>query len=191
MTRPPITTAILVGGKSTRMGQDKALLEVDGVALAQRAAGLAAPFSGRVVLCGSRDDLGDLGPEVLPDLHPGMGPLAGLEAALTASETDWVLLLACDLPGLDAALLEGLLGRLEGVGEHDAVAVRSARGPEPLVALYHRRLLPEIVERLERGQRAVHRLLLDAKTLWHEVGADPRVANLNTPAELEAWKSNH
>ena len=185
----PVTAAILVGGKSRRMGTDKALLEVEGVALARRVADVAAPLCERVLICGSREDLGGLGYEVIPDLNEGAGPLAGLQAALVAAETDWVLLLACDLPGFDSGLLEALLDRLgeaEATGA-DAIAARSERGPEPLIALYHRRVAGEVSDRLERGERAAHRLLQSLTVLWQEVGDDRSVANLNSPEDLEQW----
>lgn len=102
--RPPIATfagAVLCGGSSRRMGTDKALLEIDGVALARRVAdALAAAGALSVVAVGGdARALHDRGLAVVPDEHPGEGPLGGVLTALhTAPATaTFVAVLACDL----------------------------------------------------------------------------------------------
>ena len=94
---------MLTGGASTRMGRDKALLRVDGRPLALLVAStLRAAGAARVVAVGGDAvALGAHGLEVVPDLHPGAGPLGGLLTALIAARTEVVVVLACDLPGAD------------------------------------------------------------------------------------------
>jgi molybdopterin-guanine dinucleotide biosynthesis protein A len=97
------TGVVLTGGASTRMGRDKALLEVDGRPLAGTVASTLRAAGGAPVLAvgGDAERLAALGIEVLPDLHPGMGPLGGLLTALAGARTEVVVVLACDLPGVD------------------------------------------------------------------------------------------
>src|SRR5215213_9916971 len=126
--------AVLAGGASRRMGRDKATLAVGGVALAAGVLAAAAEVADPVVLVAPQGHPArGLGARVVTD--PGEGPLAALAAALAALETDHVLVLAGDHPGLAVELLAQLVA-LAPRGE--AVACR--RGPrlEPLVAVYRR-----------------------------------------------------
>ena len=94
---------MLTGGASTRMGRDKALLEVGGRPLALTVASTLRAAGARRVLAvgGDAAGLAALGIEVVPDLHPGEGPLGGLVTALAAARAEVVVVLACDLPGVD------------------------------------------------------------------------------------------
>src|SRR5271165_4394157 len=125
---------ILAGGRSSRMGVDKALLEIDGQPLVSRVAREAAKVCAPVSLVGDPAVYGHLGFPVIPDRFPGRGPLAGIEAALGATEADWNLLLACDMPALETAVLESLFA-----AGGDCALPRYPDGTvEPLCAVYHR-----------------------------------------------------
>jgi molybdopterin-guanine dinucleotide biosynthesis protein A len=144
---------VLAGGQSTRMGRDKALLEVDGRALMEhmleklRGQGLEAR------ICGSRADLARFA-EVVPDNFAQAGPLGGIEAALAVSDSELNLFVAVDLPGLPAEFLRWLLERAE---RSRAVATIPRYGdrPQPLCAVYSRRLLEGLRESLGAGRRKV------------------------------------
>src|SRR5580700_6840876 len=99
---------ILVGGRSSRMGADKARADSGGRALALRVADKAALVCGTVSLVGDPAEYGDLGLPVIADRFPGQGPLAGIEAALAASPCEANLILACDIPAVREDLLEEL-----------------------------------------------------------------------------------
>ncbi len=105
---------MLTGGASTRMGRDKALLEVDGRPLALTVAStLRAAGAGRVVAVGGdATGISALGIEVVPDGHPGEGPLGGLLKAFAAARTEVVVVLACDLPGIDEHSVRFVVGAL-------------------------------------------------------------------------------
>ena len=131
-----------------------------------------------------------------PDLHPGQGPLAGLETALAwAAERGepGAVCVACDLPHLPAGLLRALAERGTST-DADVVAPASPRNPdgEPLCAWYGTHLLPTVVDRLERDERGVLTLLarlqvdvlpLDRVRRWGE--PDHLFLNVNTPADRE------
>jgi molybdopterin-guanine dinucleotide biosynthesis protein A len=146
---------VLAGGLSTRMGQDKALLQVSGQSLVElaldklRRVGVAAPR-----IAGARTDLSSAYAPVVPDLHPGCGPLSGIEAALAATSQPLNLFLPVDMPLLPARLLNWMLLRAEITGA--LVTVPRINGwPQPLCAVYHRDLLRPISGSLLAGNYKV------------------------------------
>jgi molybdopterin-guanine dinucleotide biosynthesis protein A len=145
---------VLAGGRSTRMGQDKVLLQVDGRSLLDlalkklRSIGVAAPR-----IAAARTDLSSHAP-VVPDLHPGCGPLSGIEAALAATTQPLNLFLPVDLPLLPARFLKWMLWRAEINGALMTVPRIHGR-PQPLCAVYHRNLLRPVTESLLGGDYKV------------------------------------
>ncbi len=130
---------------------------------------------------------------LIPDRYPGLGPLAGLEAALSAMRDDVVALLACDMPCVTARFLSQLLALS---AEADVVVPRTKSGYHPLCAVYRRTCLPAVQRRLAEGRLPMRGLFDEVRV--REVtgvelaatGAPERLlANVNTPAaydELEA-----
>jgi molybdopterin-guanine dinucleotide biosynthesis protein A len=132
----PVTAGILAGGASSRMGINKALLEFRGRTLLERQLGVVRPIFERV-LVGANDPAPyePFGVEVAPDLLSERCALTGVHALLAAARTEHVFVVACDLPFLNPALIGDLLGRRGAV---DVVLPVTARGPEPLHAVYSR-----------------------------------------------------
>src|SRR5579884_2288918 len=102
---------VLVGGKSSRMGCDKAFLTWRGRPLAQHIAHMVETAAGSVTLIGDEARYSLLGYPVVADRLPGRGPIGGLATALSISEADWNLVAGCDMPLLDTDLLRRLIGR--------------------------------------------------------------------------------
>lgn len=203
----PVSGLVLCGGRSTRMGRDKARLDLEGRTLIERAIGVLAPLcahGGEVLLaCGADERYGELGPRLCRDRSPGAGPLAGIEAGLAAARPGWVCVLAVDMPRVRPAHFESLLSRARS-GGLDVVLARSASGDEPLLGVYHTRVLGAVRRALAAGERKVTSFL--NHTLGESLAGDPpartaRVAwhaalesagdgacfaeNLNTPDDLE------
>jgi molybdopterin-guanine dinucleotide biosynthesis protein A len=183
--------AVLVGGASSRMGRDKATLPYDGAPLALRAAHALAACVARVRLVARPDARPELGFACIDDRHPVRAPLVGVHAALAACEASAVLVAACDLPDLDPRVLLALLALAPVEGGADVVAPLGPRGPEPLLAIYRPRLLPEIERRIAAGDFALQALLRDVDTLLvpeSDLRAlDPELRslrNLNRPGDL-------
>lgn len=178
---------ILTGGRSRRMGRDKALLNYHGLPLAAHVAAQAAAAAGRAWLVGPAERYGHLGYPCIEERFPGAGPLSGIEAALRSGLADWCLVLGCDMPGADAASLRRLLDFAETRGADAAVTTGEDGRPEPLCAVYHARLAPLAEALLREGRLAVHELL--ASIRWAAFPAPhPRfAANINTPAEWAQW----
>lgn len=191
----PITAFILAGGKSTRMGTDKAFAMLDGQTLLARALGLARRVANDVRIVG---DAGKFAPfaSVVEDVFPGCGPLAGIHAALRASQTDLNLMLAVDLPFVSPALLQFLIAQAR-----DSTAVvtvpHAARGLQPLCALYRREFADFAETALRDGHYKIDALFEKIRTRviaeddLQAAGFSPRLfGNLNTPEEL-AEARNH
>jgi molybdopterin-guanine dinucleotide biosynthesis protein A len=134
------------------MGTDKALLEVDGVAMAVRVSdALRAAGASRVVAVGGDlPALTGLGLEAIPDEHPGEGPLGGILTALAGVDDEVVVILACDLPDPDPAAIRRVVRAL---GEGDVAAPPG----ELLHAAYHRRAEPHLADAFAAGERAPRR----------------------------------
>jgi molybdenum cofactor guanylyltransferase len=184
---------ILAGGRSSRMGRDKALLEIDGVSMLDRAVGLVSSAGISVAVLGSQAefDRQRLRVPVVADEWPGMGPLGGIATALHQTQAAWNLIIACDMPYLTADWLRFLLQRAKA-SSADAVVPRSERGPEPLCAFYHRRAEGTIREALQQGKRKVTEIVAMLKTEYVEPGewkafdSDGCLfKNMNRPADYE------
>lgn len=182
------TGVLLAGGKSTRMGQDKALLEIDGKPLLLHGVERLRPHVREVLVIGDPRKYGRIWPEVVPDEIPGMGPLGGIVTAMNAARFDRLLVMAVDVPGVNAALLERLVRELPE--EADALVPRHDGQLEPLVAGYHRRCLPALMERLMTSQLSMHGALGEINTAYLDInpgeGGWPEdlFRNLNSPADL-------
>jgi molybdenum cofactor guanylyltransferase len=145
---------VLAGGGSSRMGRDKALLELDGVPMLVRTAHLLEAVSGCVAVIGGAEAYEGFGVAVVADKWPGAGPLGGIATALSVAELPWSLVVACDLPNLGREWLEYLVERALR-SRADAVLPMNVLGAEPLCAMYHKRAEPAIREALARGTRKV------------------------------------
>ena len=174
---------MLAGGKSSRMGRDKALLPFRGGALAGYAAATVAAAAGSVILIGDPQKYGHLGYTVLPDRKPGAGPVGGIESALSYTAADWNLVRACDMPGISAEFLRGLMDAAERAGA-DALAPTGPCGRlEPLCAVYHRRCRETLGRALEAGVRKVTDAPAGLEVARLAVDDAACFENLNTPEE--------
>jgi molybdenum cofactor guanylyltransferase len=176
---------VLVGGTSSRMGRDKALIDFAGRPLVLVAVEALGEVCHSVSLVGDPKRYATLGLPVLSDRSRGAGPLSGIEAALGATSSDWNLIAACDMPSLDGALLR----RLAESAADDAAVPRYPDGRiEPLCALYHRRSHAAATAALAAGARRVSDFIARLTVRYVEV-TDPRsFLNLNTPEDLENYR---
>lgn len=157
MTEPTsISAYVLAGGQSSRMGLDKALLELAGKPLVAHAVAKLRRISSEVfILAGAREQRAELGgyAPVVYDLHPGCGPIGGLEAALAHTGSEWNLILPVDLPFLPTLFLERWV-RLTVHRNHASapVAMFSVSGrPQPTLLVIHRNVGPFLTQAIARG----------------------------------------
>jgi len=179
-----VTGVILAGGRSSRMGRDKALLEVDGVPLFERVLAAMTPLFSTLVIAGDRPDLARPGLPCIPDRYPGSA-LGGLHAALAAAQTPWIFVAACDMPYPDPELIRQILRERHG---HDVVVPRTETGLEPLFALYGKGCLAPMEAMLSEGRCRIYdfydevrvRVLTEAEL---PDGAGKAFVNINTPGD--------
>jgi molybdopterin-guanine dinucleotide biosynthesis protein A len=195
MTLPAddLTTFILAGGKSTRMGTDKAFVELEGQTLLSRMLALAKAVSRDVRIVGDRQKFSTHA-VVVEDIFRNCGPLAGIHAALRFSSTDRNLILAVDLPFITEEFLDFLIARSRS-SSAEITVVRTEQGWQPLCAVYHRAVAHYAEDALRRGQYKIDLLFETANTcVISEIellaaGFSPQLfRNLNTPEELAEAK---
>lgn len=185
-----LTAAILAGGKSSRMGENKALLSFRGHPMIGMVADAARPVAAELfVVADEGAPYLAMGLKTVADVYTGRGPLGGLHAALTASRTEATLLLACDIPLVSTSLLRYLAAFPSGAPAR--VAEIDGR-IQPLCAVYDKRCLP-VIERLIADDRLMMAALLDTVHA-QRVPITPDLpffrpgllTNINDPATLRA-----
>ena len=170
-----------MGGRSSRMGRDKARLPYRGDLLAEWIARAVKTAAGSATLLGNAE-LGGI-----PDLYPGEGPLGGILTALHHTPADWNLIVACDMPEVSAEFL----GTLLAAAELSGAGALLPRGPsgrvEPLCAVYHKRAGAAMERHFARGIRKVTAALDGVATVWYPVAELKPFQNVNTPEDWAGY----
>jgi molybdopterin-guanine dinucleotide biosynthesis protein A len=191
-----VTGIVLAGGKSSRMGRNKALLELDGRPLIERVLESLDPFTDdRLIVTNAPEEYAHLGVTMCSDRILGQGPLSGIHAGLLAASGTLNFVVACDLPFISRGVL-GLFHEEARANDDctdwDICVAESPRGPEPLLGVYARACVPVIERLLARDKRrvvALHgamrtRTLRFSEADLMRLGGDAFI-NLNTPDEYE------
>jgi len=188
---PDLSAFILAGGKSTRMGTDKAFVLLEGRTLLARMLDLARKMTSNVHIVGDPAKFAPFAPTI-EDIFPGCGPLAGIHAALHASQTDLNVILAVDVPFVSQTLLDYFIFRAENSNANVTLA-RAAGGLQPLCAVYRRSFANVAEDALRAGRYKIDALFDQTSTQVIEeaelesVGFSPRIfRNLNAPQDLVA-----
>ncbi|WP_045049706.1 molybdenum cofactor guanylyltransferase MobA [Rouxiella chamberiensis] len=184
-----ITGVILAGGRSTRMGQDKGLVEIDGQPLfAYIGRKLELQVKTVLVSCNRHQDRYAARYPTISDVIPDFaGPLSGMLAGLIASETEWVVFVPCDAP----AFPEHLVARLwEGKGLSLAAYAEDANRAHPALCLLHKSLIPVLEDYLTRGERKVMLFFKHCHAQPVRFDKEEYFSNLNTPDEVAAWQNS-
>jgi len=185
-----VTAAIMAGGKSRRMGQDKAWIDVRGEPLIRRVSAVLASVADEVIVVANDERYAALGLRVVPDRFPDGGALGGIATGVGAAAHDTVLVAACDMPFLDPAVWRLLVGR---AGDADVVIPVLGEQPETLHAIYTKACLPAMERALAAGRMRVISFFDEVRV--DRVGEDlirtidPTLrafTNVNTPEELAA-----
>ena len=193
MTASPdgVTGVLLAGGGSRRMGRNKALMPLAGRRLVDRVlAVLRGVVDDLLMVTNSPELYADLGLRMVPDVVAGKGALGGIHSAIHHAAAPHCLVVACDMPFLNAGVLRYLVDQRAG---YDVVVPNAEGRPQPLHAVYGKACLQPIARRLETDRLHVVGFFPDVRV--REVSArelavfDPEglsFRNLNTPAEFAA-----
>src|SRR5215471_9818280 len=181
---------VTAGGRSSRMGRDKAWLELAGRPMIAHVLDALRPVVTDMAVIANRDEYAVLGVQVVADSNHGIGPIEAVRTSLAASRCDRVILAGCDLPFVTPELFSYLLGQ---AGRYQAVVPLDRENmPEPLCAIYSRSALPEVERMIEAAQFKISVLFERVDTLFVGfdelsglAGADLFFENINTPDDYE------
>jgi len=186
-----LTAFVLAGGHSSRMGSDKAFVELEGKPLLTRMLALASAVALEVRIVGSKSKFGDYG-RVIEDEFPDHGPLAGIHAALRSSSTDPNLMLAVDMPFLEMDFLR-YLAEQAAAKQSAVVTLPRAQGNwQTLCAVYRKPFLHIAEDALREGKNKIDPLFskvevraIEEAELRKQNFSPAMFRNLNTPEELQ------
>jgi molybdopterin-guanine dinucleotide biosynthesis protein A len=184
--RQNITGILLAGGKSTRMGTDKGFLKLQGITFVERIIKSMKPFVNDIIIVSNNSDYDQFKHKRVEDSIENSGPLAGLYTGLYHSETQYNLVLSCDVPYINGKVLSQII---EGYDEtFDAIQIESEGKTMPLVAIYKKQCLHRCLELLEHGERRLQVAVegFNTKTITLDSSLEKYVKNINT---LEQFKS--
>ena len=184
-----VCTAILAGGKSSRMGTNKALLKIDGETLIERMINIVNSCTEKLmIITNNPEEFSFLNVETFQDVIKGAGPLGGIYTALKHCQSTHCLVIACDLPFLSKELLQLLYK--QGTA-YDVLAVDGGKGVEPLCAVYSKNCIPIIEKQLIAGKHRVTDFYssVNTKILYWEQNSrlfhNKMFFNINTPEDLK------
>ena len=168
---PIVSCIILAGGRSSRLGVEKAFLEIGGRPIIERVVERMTMLGDEVILVTNNpEQFAYLGLCMVGDVQPGQGALGGLYSGLLAVNNDYSVVVACDMPFLNLNLLRYMILLTP---EQDVVIPRLGNELEPLHAIYSRECLEPIERALSRGERRVVAFLPEVRVRyvdWHEIG---------------------
>lgn len=194
--RLDLAAVLLAGGKSRRMGREKALLFLDGRPVVQILAERLSRLTDQVFI--STNDpqtFTFLGLPSITDIYPGRGPLGGLHAAMTHTSRPLLLVLACDLPGASTDFLQYLI---DCSADYDVVIPCTSDGRlHPVCAVYRRTCLAQVRQILEIGENRMLSLLEDPKLRVRRVApgeglfSEADLFDLNSPEDYAKYLRLH
>lgn len=180
-TKQNITAIIIAGGKSSRMGSNKALITYNGKRLIDWAIHKVEPLVSTIIIS-SNTPLSGINYPIYADAFTDIGPLGGLHIGLAKSKTNWNLIIPCDMPNLDALVYYRLI---EKTSNTLAVVPKHSNGNvEPLVALYHKSVHAYIETQIQKKDYKLVHLLNQIAVTYIDAGVEHLFKNINYPNDL-------
>jgi molybdopterin-guanine dinucleotide biosynthesis protein A len=184
-----ITGIILSGGKSIRMGENKAFIDIEGVPIIHRIHHLFKElFQEIIIVTNQRDLFSNFESKIYTDLIPNKGALGGLYTGIFFSAYHYSFCVACDMPFIKKPLVEYLLEHIKG---EDVIVPRTIDGLQPLHAIYSKNCLGPIKNVIEQGKFSIIDFYdkVKVKIIYEQefISIDPfreSFININTPVEL-------
>lgn len=178
-----IGCVILAGGKSSRMGRDKALLVIENKTFLEKLCDSFSFFEEKMIAGGDREVIKDITWKVIPDCHPYHGPIGGLHAALKHCLSEVVFAIACDTPLIEKAIYERLIKEMDE--ETDAVIVVTEDGKcHPLCGIYRKSVQKIVEDQIISGNNRMMHLLKKIRTKYVDVNSkEYGLYNINTPED--------
>lgn len=180
-----ITAILLAGGKSSRMGTDKGLIELNGASFMARIIRAVEPFVNKIVIVSNDPNYDVFNLKRVSDIIPDAGPLAGIFSGLFYSESEVNLVLSCDVPLINETVLKTLIDGYDP--KMDVIQLQSQGKTMPLIALYKKHCMHACLESLKKGERRLTQVVeqMKTKTIILDSSLEPLVRNINTVNELK------
>lgn len=185
-----LTAVILAGGKSQRMGEDKAFLDLDGLPFIERILQVVKGLTQEVMVIANTKQYDSLGVPIYPDLIEDFGPVGGIYTAMKMVKTPYLLVLSCDIPLLKGAVLEYLI---EESIPCDANILTTEERWQPLTAIYNSRTLPIFKKALDTKKLKLRSLLalMDLQKIACPKDLILCLSNINTPTDLKKVRDGY
>ncbi len=184
---PSFSVGILAGGKSTRMGQNKALMEINNETMISRISRQFKDCSEVLVSAAEKGIYEDLGVHVVYDVADGIGPIEGIRSVLSAAKEEYVFICAADMPFVNREIAEYIAEFISS--DYDCYVVTDEDHVHPLLAIYSKRILPVIEELIKKGKYRLMEILNSVRTKYislEHTNIDRRVVkNVNTKDEYK------
>lgn len=196
------TAVILAGGKSSRMGFDKQLIKIDDRYLIEILVEvLSSEFDEIIIISNDhsvyKDMHFDTNVIIEKDIISGKGPLCGLYSALHYSSSDYIFLIACDMPYINLDYIRYLKSKIEENPKASAAVTEKGKWVEPFYGFYSRELMDDIIKNIEDDNLKILNLLLKNETIYIKESDARRFSkslaifeNLNTIKDIEHFKAN-
>ena len=190
---------ILAGGKSSRMGEDKALLEYEGKYFIEKIAEELSFFDEKIIARGNNSSLTgitDSAWKIISDIYPDHGPMGGMHAALKSCKSDAMFVVTCDMPLITGELAEKIFEEAEkpedGKSYDAVIAVTSDGKYHPLCGVYKKELCQEMEEYLQQDNNRMMAVLKNKCVKYLELNEESsrQLANVNTREEYEKMICN-
>jgi molybdopterin-guanine dinucleotide biosynthesis protein A len=187
MMKPTISAYILCGGKSSRMGEEKGMVEFRGKPFVQWILDAVSPVVSERVIVTKNPAYGVFQLELIPDIIEDRGPVGGIYTALAHSSSDLVLILSCDVPMINAEVVSSLIDMASESPEH-ITFLSDGKNDYPLIGVYPVRFRYSFQRATERGELKLRQLL---ESLPHQrIKINPpensSLQNINTKLDLLA-----
>lgn len=184
-----IGCAILAGGKSSRMGTDKALLELNGKNFIKRLCEEFDCFEEKIIARGNQSELDNTSWKIISDIYQERGPIGGLHAVLSACSSDAMFCVSCDMPFLKKTMVEELYRHMEK--DVDVVIAVSEDGRKhPLCGIYRKKVLAILEKQILAGNNRIMTALEKVRVeyVFINLQNSQQLKNINTPEDYLAIK---
>jgi len=177
---------LLAGGKSSRMGKDKAFMKYGDRFLYEYSLSVLSFFSGDILLSSSNLNFNNAGYRIIPDEIIGIGPIGGIYSCLSKIKNESAIVLSCDLPLISTDLVSRLINN-SGSFEI-TIALNHKNQPEPLIGIYSASIIPLLKRRIDAGQYKMLELFSEARTNFVSMTDFPPevFSNLNKPDDFNS-----
>ncbi len=180
------TAVLLAGGKSSRMGSDKGLVEFRNKPMASHILEVLKTLFSDVIVISNSDNYKDSGYQIFPDSIPDKGPAGGIVSAFEHANSEWIFVVACDMPLITT---EAILKLYAAKNDSEICLPLTKDGIEPLCGFYHSSIHKKLVELIHidilKMQLIVKKFNLN---LVEFDNTEKIFLNFNNKADLNAWK---